>query len=116
MANQTEDPAHEPDQTRGPEEDRSSIRIDPPAKLALYLGLFIAYFIGLVAFLTLNDFSDPEKSLPDIVQSLITSNAANSTMAAIGLSVITVQVWRVSRFTGSRIFKRPRGTLYWRPR
>ena len=91
--------------------NRGSIRIDPPAELALYLGLFIASFIALVAFLTLNDFNDPEKSLPDIVQPLITSNATNSTVATIRLSVITVQVWRVSGFTGSRIFKRFAGLL-----
>ena len=72
----------------------------------MYLGLFITYFIALVAFLTLNDFNDPEKSLPDIVQPLMTSNATNSTRAGIGLSVITVQVWRASGFTGSRIFRR----------
>ena len=90
---------------------RGSIRIDPLAELALYLGLFITYFIALVAFLTLNDFDDPENSLPDIVQPLITSNAANPSRAGIGLSVITVQVWRTSRFMGSRIFKKLAGPL-----
>ena len=110
-ANEPEDPAHEPYQTGEPKEDRGSIRIDSPAKLALYLGLFIAFFTALLAFFTVNDFNGPEKSLPSIVQSPITSNAANSTGAAIGLSVITVQVWRVSGFTGSRIFERLAGPL-----
>ena len=101
----------EPYRTGEPAEDRYSILIELPAELALYLGLFIAYFIALAAFLTLNDFNDREKSLPDIVQPLITRNGGNSTAAAIGLSVITGQVWRVSRFTDSRIFKRLAGPL-----
>ena len=105
MTTQTDQSEPQPCHPGEPEEVRDSTRIELPAGLALYLGLFIAFFTAHLAFLTVNDFHDATKTLPDIVQSLITTNAANSTLAAIGLTVIKVQVWRVSRFLGSRIFK-----------
>ena len=106
MTNQPENPDHEPCQKREPAEDRYSILIELPAELALYVGLFITFFTALLAFFTVNDFNDATKTLPDIVHSLITRNAANATVAAIGPSVITVQVWRASRFIGGRIRNR----------
>ena len=109
MTTQTEHSEPQPCHTGEPEEDSGPARIELPAGLALYLGLFIAFFTAHLAFLTINDFNDSTKTLPDIVQSLITTNAANSTLAAIGLSVITVQVWRASRFIGGRISHRLAG-------
>ena len=106
MTSQTEHSEPKPCHTGEPVEDRGSVRIELPAGLALYLGLFIAFFTALLAFLTVNDFNDATKALPDIVHSLVTKNGANATVAAIGLSVITVQVWSASRFMGSRTRKR----------
>ncbi len=109
MTSQTEHSEPKPCHTGEPVEDRGSVRIELPAGLALYLGLFIAFFTALLAFLTVNDFNDATKTLPDIVHSFITRNAAIATLAAIGLSVITVQVWRASRFIGGRISNRLAG-------
>ena len=109
MTNQPDNPAPQPCKMTEPEKDRGSARIELPAGLALYVGLLIAFFTALLAFLTVNDFNASTKTLPNIVHSFITRNAAIATLAAIGLSVITVQVWRASRFIGGRISNRLAG-------
>ena len=106
MKNQPKSPAPQPCHTGEPEEDRCSVQRAPSAEPALYVLLFIVFFTTLLAIRTVLDVNDSTKTVPDIIHSLVTRHAGNATVAAIGLSVMTVQMWKLSRLIGCRILGR----------
>ena len=110
MTNQLENPAPQSCEAKEPEEDRCSLRSASSAEPALYVGLFIVFFTTLLVFRTVLDVNDPTKTLPDIVHTLITRDAGNATLAAIGLSLMTVQGWKGFQCIASRVRERLAGT------
>ena len=109
MTNQPENPAPQSCQTGEPEENRNPIRRASSVEPALYVGLFIAFFITLLTIRTVLDINDSTKSLLDVVHSFITQNAGTATLAAIGLSPMTVHACKFSRFIANRVSKRRTG-------
>ena len=105
MTNQPENPAPKPSQTGEPEEDRGSVREASSVEPALYVLLFIVFFTTLLAIRTVLDVNDSTKTVPDIIHSLVTRHAGNATLAAIGFSIMTVQMWKFSRLIGCRILR-----------
>ena len=96
MTNQTEHSEPKPCHTGEPEEDRVSVREASSVEPAMYVLLFIVFFTTLLAIRTVLDVNDSTKTVPDIIHSLVTRHAGNATVAAIGLSVMTVQMWKFS--------------------
>lgn len=106
MVNQPRNPEPQSCQTGKPKEDQDSVEIELPVELALFVGLFIVFFTAILAFLTVQDVNDAAKTLPDVVRSFITTNAAKATLTAIGLSLMAILAWKASRFIKSHIQKR----------
>ena len=109
MTTQPKSPAPQTSQTGQPEADRDSIRRASSDEPVLYVALFIAFFTAIITFLTVNDFNNATKTLPEIVNSFITQNAGTATLAAIGLSLMTVHACKFSRFIANRVSKRRTG-------
>ena len=109
MTNQPANPTPQPCHTGEPEEDRCSVRREPSAEPAMYVLLFIVFFTTLLAVRTVLDVNDSTKTVPDIIHSLVTRHAGNATLAAIGFSIMTVQMWKFFRFIGCRILGRLAG-------
>ena len=109
MTNQPANPTPQPCHTGEPEEDRVSVREASSVEPAMYVLLFIVFFTTLLAIRTVLDVNDSTKTVPDIIHSLVTRHAGNATLAAIGLSVMTVQMWKFSRLIGCRILRRLAG-------
>ena len=105
MVNQPRNPAREPCETGKRGEDEDSVEIELPVEPALFVGLFIVFFIAILAFLTIQNVNDPTKTLPDMIRSFITTNTASATLTAIGLSLMAVVTWKTSKPVGSRIRK-----------
>ena len=105
MTNQPKSPAPQPCHTGEPEEDRCSLRREPSAEPAMYVLLFIVFFTTLLAIRTVLDVNDSTKTVLDIIHSLVTRHAGNATLAAIGFSIMTVQMWKFSRLIGCRILR-----------
>ena len=103
MKNQPKSPALQPCHTGEPEENRCSVQRAPSAEPALYMVLFIVFFASLMAFRTVLDINGATKTLPDMVSSCVTIHAANATISAIGLSVMTVQGCKGLQFLASLI-------------
>ena len=71
MVNQPRNPAREPCETGKRGEDEHSVEIELPVEPALFVGLFIVFFIAILAFLTIQNVNDPTKTLPDMIRSFI---------------------------------------------
>ena len=105
MVNQPRNPARDPCETEKRGEDQDSVEIELPVEPALFVGLFIVFFIAILAFLTIQNVNDPTNTLPDMIRSFITTNTASATLTAIGLSLMAVLTWKTSKPIGSQIRK-----------
>ena len=104
MVNQPRNPARDPCETEKRGEDQDSVEIELPVEPALFVGLFIVFFIAILAFLTIPNVNDPTNTLPDMIHSFVL-NIGSATLTAIGLSLMAVVTWKTSKPVGSRIRK-----------